>query len=136
MDLETYISEAISSRRNSKYLFPDHADKDKIVEWLDGNGYAKLKNTGFFGSSELIDHYKRNKEKCYTLGLYENPGTSWIMIYDGVNVYFIRTLRECENIIDSSIGNLILRSPVSSEKQSDAVNFKDIKKEIEKNARY
>ncbi len=132
MNLKNYITEAISSRGNSKQPFPDKADRDKIVEWLDGMDFHEVTNNGLAGSSELMDYWRSTGQKCYVLGLYSEVETAWIMIFDTVNIYFIRTMKKYEKL-KSHDGNLILYN-AELERCPEPVTFKELKKEIEKHA--
>lgn len=128
----TSIDEAISSRRNS-VGFPNKPNKEEILDWFDRMGYVEVPNTGLSGGDELDDCYKKTGNKCYLLGLYESDGSSWIMAYDSINMYIIRTVKGTENLRNMN-GNVILYGANQCDHPT-AVTYKEVKEEIEKNAR-
>ncbi len=96
MKLQDYISEAISSRKNSDSYtgqFPTkRTDGEAIIKWLDENDFTRLQK---FGNEPLISYYEKTGERCYQTGDFgRDLGTHWIRIYDGEYVVFIRTCKE------------------------------------------
>lgn len=124
--LRDSITEAISSRKN-RYL-PDHPDKDAIVDWLDANGYTEI-------SGELpgsaITHYEVTGEKCYFLGRYwsSDDKTHWIMVYNGKDLYMIRTSPGSENATGMN-GSSVTRN-ASKASSPRSITYKEIQKELE-----
>lgn len=92
MDLREYISEAISSHRNSvgKYdgEFPNERTKHReIIHWLEDNDFKFIGEVR--GELDLLSF----GGICYTRGTYDpkNPMSQWIKIYDDSKIVWIRT---------------------------------------------
>lgn len=85
------ITEAVSHGRRNLTHFPDKPYKEDIVDWLEYNDYDEVKNNGTGSGYDLQIYYHDTKRKCYLLGLYTSKPTKWIVIYDGENLYTIRT---------------------------------------------
>lgn len=124
--LRDSINEAISSRKN-RYL-PDHPDKDDIMDWLDANGYTEI--SGELPRSAVI-HYEATGEKCYFLGKYWRSDylSHWIMVYNGKDLYMIRTNPGSENATGMN-GSIVTRN-ASNASSPRNITYKEIQKELE-----
>jgi hypothetical protein len=137
MTLENYLTEAISTgKHRSKYYddFPkDPTDKKAIIEWLKDNGYTEIKNNGAITPLSVFGHYERTGEKCYALGLYnKKEETHWIMMFDGVNQYFIRTVPGRDKLRNVD-GNAMMRYDKNYNSiKNEYMTFDEIRKEIDK----
>lgn len=97
MELKEYITEYVSSGRSvmgytsvAYTPFPkDRKDSKAIQEWLEENGFTKVRGTM---GSYLSEHFFATGEKCYQNGPYSrDKATHWFRFYDGNVVIFIRT---------------------------------------------
>lgn len=93
--IDTYISEAISSHKNTpkpKYHTPfpkNRMDKDGIIDWLNENGFERMSS---LDDEKLMAYFNLYGNGTYCVSSYDrNPHTHWLRIYDGERFFMIRT---------------------------------------------
>lgn len=122
MNLQDYILEAVShGYKRSKTIFPDKPDKEEVIDWLEANGYDEIKDPEAWDSNLLVIHHRKTGNKCYMLGAYDSPGSSWIMFYNGDLTVLLRTAGDTRHVYCYNGG------------VTNNVTFDRLKKEIEKN---
>lgn len=124
LTLESCISEAVShGYKRSKTIFPDRPDKEEVIDWLEANGYDEVKDPESWDSNLLVMHHRKTGNKCYMLGAYDSPVSSWIMFYNGDLTVLLRTSGGERH------GHVYCYNGVVT----NNVTFDRLKKEIEKN---
>lgn len=106
--IDTYISEAISSHKNTpnpKYHTPfpkNRMDKDGIIDWLNENGFEQISD---LDPMRLVAQHRLSGKGCYNLSSYkpDNPHTHWLQIYDGKRIFMIRTCKAADVFKDSAL---------------------------------
>ncbi len=130
MNLQDYISEAISSHKNTpkpKYHTPfpkNRMDKDGIIDWLNENGFERISD---LDPMRLVTHHRLSGKGCYNLSSYrqDNPHTQWLQIYDGKRIFMIMTCKATDIFKDAALCKVYSDPRNSIGKRID---FNDIRK--------
>lgn len=130
MTLENYISEAISSKKNTPSTYTPmpkkRTDKDGLVKWLLENGYVQIQGSLV---EDLLREFNTNGNRCFYVAPHENgnPLSHWIRFFDGNNTYCIRTIKDvprdfkdCSIITDSN------KTSKNYDPMSKWIDYKDI----------
>jgi hypothetical protein len=127
--IDTYISEAISSHKNTpkpKYHTPfpkNRMDKDGIIDWLNENGFEQISD---LEPMRLVTHHRLSGKGCFNVSSYNprNKHTYWIRIYDGEKFFIIRTCL----VKDMPRGTAMCKVHVYPFDDGKRIDFNDIRK--------
>lgn len=125
--IDTYISEAISSHKNTpnpKYHTPfpkNRMDKDGIIDWLNENGFERISS---LEDAKLIAYSDLSGNGTYCVSSYTtNPHTHWMKICDGEKIFVIRTCK-----VKDLPGTPMCEAKLKYQSIGKRIDFNDIRK--------